>query len=221
MTNQSDYQTASSSSVSVQHWWDSAHRSNCTPDLQGYLTGSAGLEVWQRLLVEQFIRPATRVLNIGVGLGHCTKALAERGCLVSALDVSEVALQKVRSICQNCYAAKDIGTLPSNYFDIAISHLVTQHISNQSLVDQLREVLRSLTPDGIFAMQFADLYGKSRFDFPNESENSLKHGGVCRSLGFMEKLVFEAGGDITLAYRCGIFPQYGSSWYSIHISRRK
>lgn len=216
-----NFKSASAEDISVKQWWDSAHEENCSPDLQGYLTGSSGIEVWQRLDVDQRLKPGSRVLNIGVGLGNCTFALAHRGCEVHAVDISETALSKVKTICTSCYLADNLNELPSNYFSIAISHLVTQHISNQMLATQLREVIRALSADGIFAMQVADLFDKGRFDSPDESPKALKHGGVCRSLGFMEKMIYEAGGDITMAKRCGIFPQYGSGWYALHITPRR
>jgi len=73
------------------------------------------------------------VLNIGVGQGHCTRALAGRGCEVSALDISRHALDKVASVIRAGYLASALHELPESAFDLAISFLVTQHVDDAAL----------------------------------------------------------------------------------------
>jgi len=200
----------------VKNWWDNRHAVN--DELAGfYLTGSGGEDVWRTLEVRERIVPGADVLNIGVGKGFCTRDLAKAGCRVSALDISEHALGKVADVIQAGYLASGLDKLPREEFDTALSFLVAQHMNTPNLVRQIKAVLQSLKPEGIFALQFA-----CRLDpediWPDESDESCMKGGVCRTLSMLDEIVRRAGGSITLARRAGTFPQYGSGWYILHIA---
>ncbi len=204
---------------SVVGWWDRCHGPEAKEEEKWFLTGSQGEDVWNNLKITHRLTPGSTVLNIGVGLGYCTKKLAAQGCRVSALDISEYALKKVESVCEGCYTHEKLDTLPSSYFDTAISNLVAQHMNNEDLFVQLFHVLRSLKSGGIFAIQFA--YSLSRrFEISDESEVSQKGGGVCRSLGMIEQLIYRAGGDILLALNANVWPEAGSGWFVVHATKR-
>ncbi len=204
--------------ISVQDWWDTHHRGD-HPDHRFFLTGSSGSKLWARLSVDDHLVPGRVVLNIGVGLGRCTRELAKRGCVIHALDVSPVALDKVRKITERAWLASELDELPASTFDVAISNLVTQHISNADLEKQLLAVCRSLKPNGIFAMQFAyRLNGISDHEDPVTNQ-SIKCGAVCRSLSAMVRKVEASGGIVCFSRRIGVFPEFGSGWYVLHIVR--
>lgn len=204
--------------LSVEEFWENNHSGN----MKGYkfwLTGSAGPDVWNYLNILNMIQPGTCVLNIGVGLGLCTRELARQKCVVHALDISPMALDKVRKIVTGCWQPHTIQEIPASTIDLAISNLVTQHMLNSDLAEQISGVLRSMKPAGIFAMQFAcslDTSYSSPDVIPLEV---IKSGGVLRSLDFMTKIVQAAGGMVVWANRIGVFPQHGSGWYAIHIVR--
>src|SRR5258708_31880367 len=71
----SDLQTSEASDQNMAEWWEVAHREK----REFWLTGSRGPEVWDYLNITQRVQPDQVVLNIGVGLGYCTRALAEHG----------------------------------------------------------------------------------------------------------------------------------------------
>lgn len=202
----------------IQDWWDDCHTGR-HPESEFFLTGSGGPDVWASLEVAHLLEPGRWVLNIGVGQGHCTRALAARGCEVSALDISPHALDKVRPVIRAGYLATALSELPRNVFDLALSFLVAQHVSDADLSAQLVAVVNSLKVGGMFAMQFAyrPEPGEGPFD---DTLRNCQVGGVCRSLSHMDRMVFEAGGEIVWARRIGLFPQYGSGWYAIHVVRR-
>ena len=200
-------------SVTVKDWWEACHQEAD----QLWLTGSRGPEVWEYLGIEDRILPGAVVLNIGVGLGHCTRALAARGCLVQVLDIAETALERVKEVTTNGWLASDLGALPSESIDLAISNLVAQHVNNASLSAQIEAVLRSLKPDGVFAMQFAYAEEDSANDVEHRPAACAKGGGECRSLAGMTRLVNQAGGRVVWAKRIGYFPAFGSGWYGLHI----
>lgn len=200
--------------MSVKEWWN-----YCQDNNHWYLTGSKGPEVWERLNITDRIYPGQLVLNIGVGLGYCTHELVKRKCFVHALDISEVALDKVRNVVARAWLPNQLGELPAATFDLVISHLVTQHMNNGDLSDQLCAVIKSLKPDGIFAMQFTySLNGK--YDLFKPIVPNMKAGGVCRSLIKMNSLVENAHGKILWVDKIDFFPEWNAGWYGIHIVKQ-
>jgi 2-polyprenyl-3-methyl-5-hydroxy-6-metoxy-1,4-benzoquinol methylase len=190
----------------LNQWWNRAHET----DHAYWLTGSPGPEVWARLGVEELLVPGAQALNIGVGLGRCTRDLAERGCAVSVLDISPAAVERVSDVAAG-YLADNLSSLPSGRFDVALSHLVAQHMSDADLSDQIHHVLRSLKPGGIFAMQYANHKFGVADDQP-QSLDMLKGGSICRQEDQMAALVARAGGCVVRSYtkeahECGIIFQ--------------
>lgn len=207
----------SDSSVSVVNWWDHHHSGKGNYGL--WLTGSTGTDVWHSLKIDDYIYPQQTILNIGVGLGSCTRSLAEIGCVVHVLDISQGALEKVKSVVKACWLPETFCDVPENTFDLAISNLVSQHMRDDDLVCQIEGVISSLKPDGIFAMQFAFAWDSELNDLSNPEDTLVKGGGVCRTLGRMVQLVQSAGGTVVWAERIGMYPNYRSGWYALHIVR--
>lgn len=188
----------------IKAWWERQHRTN----RKNYLAGSSGPSVWEFLHIEDRIRKGTVALEIGVGLGLCTEATHQRGVLLSVLDISEVGLQRVGKWTEARYRLA--SRLPSDTFDLAFSHLVAQHMSDEDLVAQMRQVLRSLKQRGVFAMQFADSPRTS------QDMHTQETGGVCRSPEAMQKLVAKAGGQLTWLSQ-GKELAHDVKWYAAHI----
>ena len=202
----------------VIDWWNQAHSNH---DTKGFwLTGSEPKSVWSRLNIENLIKPGTIVLNIGIGKGICTRSLYEKGCITHVLDISEVALRNVAQYTARAWTPDQLQNLPVNYFDLAISHLVTQHMNNHDLELQLCSVINSLKPnDGIFAMQFAFCLDDEN-KLPDDSNSNCKSGGVCRGLKYMDEIIRKCGGIITWHKRVEEFSNYNSGWYAIHIHKQ-
>ena len=202
---------------SIEAFWNNCHLKLCN-NYQVWLTGSKGPEVWNILNIIDKIKPKINVLNIGVGLGYCTKELVRRKCNVHVLDISKHALDKVRDIAKT-YLPTELQDMPQNYFDLIISNLVAQHMSHNELSTHIKYLLKTMKPTGVFAMQFAF----STIPENNNIEPSLpdmKSGGVCRTLSFVSGIVEKGGGYILYTNRIGLFPEYQSGWYAIHIARR-
>ncbi|MFN8005743.1 MAG: tetratricopeptide repeat protein [Terriglobia bacterium] len=199
-------------STAIKSWWDHHHEA----DTVLWLTGSHGRQVWEPLKVLNRVRPGNLVLNIGVGLGYCTRDLVMQGAQVHVLDISEVALNRVRGIVKKCWLASQLNDLPAGTYDLAISHLVTQHMRNQDLTRQMMAVVQSLKENGVFAMQFAFPTNSPASDYRiDESEASIRGGLVFRPFLAMEKIVKAAGGKIVWAKKLGIYEPCG--WYGVHI----
>jgi cyclopropane fatty-acyl-phospholipid synthase-like methyltransferase len=196
-------------------FWNDAQRQNKRFEL----TGSELRAVELFLNLSSKLKPNNKVLNIGVGFGYCTRELVKRGLIVSALDISPLALSRVKDVIENRYTPKQLNQMPTNYFDVIISYLVTQHMTNQQLTIQLTECIRSLKTEGIFAIQFASSKSKNLTDDKSINTNLMKRGMVTRSFTFMNHLVNSCGGIITWHSFPVYFPRYHLSWYGIHIKK--
>ncbi|HME44419.1 MAG TPA: class I SAM-dependent methyltransferase [Syntrophorhabdales bacterium] len=210
----------------IEEWWNSCHSSktdHLSPvsklSCSYFVSDFGGPDLWNSLNIADRIYPNALVLEIGVGGGRDIRELHARGVKVHVLDITPAALDKVRAFTEGQWLEPQIELLPENRFDIAISHLVTQHISNEALSRQIKYVLRALKTNGVFAMQFADrIKGVDRTSY-EETLDAQKEGGVCRSLEMIDELVNTSGGKITWVSLPQDFPT-GARWYNIHIRNK-
>lgn len=198
----------------IRKWWDEHH----TNQNHLYVSDNYGNILWRSLMLGDEIKPS-KLLYIGVGAGVCVQKLHESGVTVSVVDISPVALERVHQFVDHAWLPTELMEMPCDYFDLAVSHLVTQHMSDYDLVYQIACVLQALKPDGVFAMQFAASTDSWYCIPPDSLWKFQMHGSVCRTLGAMDALVSEAKGRIVQAQETLHFPQYKSKWYSIHIKR--
>lgn len=197
----------------IKDFWEGKHSTNNLASLSGH----PGRTVLNGLYIQKDPPTGSEVLEIGVGLGYCTKDLVELGYRVSVVDISENALARVRDITQRQFLETQLQDLPDNTFDLAVSYCVVQHINNQSLTLQLRNVVRSLTPTGYYAMQYAIPYHNAPLV---ETEEALAGGSVVRTPDMLFDMVEAAGGEIIYHRIWGYFPQYKSGWAIAHIKRK-
>ncbi len=202
----------------MDKFWEEAHADN----KQYELTGASPKAILKFLNISEDILSNTRsCLVIGVGFGHETRYLAGLGINVSVLDISKNALQRVQDITLYQYLPNQLRLMHNNSFDLIISHLVTQHMSNKDLENQVRHCIRALKPEGIFAMQFAS---KRKDDVGGVIDikatlQKQKDGLVSRSLPYMEKITADSGGKLTWRSFPIYFPHLKHSWVGIHIKR--
>jgi hypothetical protein len=198
----------------IKDFWENCHELGSIR----YLTGSSGREIWQELKIEDKIIPRSNILNIGVGTGRCTVDLKNAGVNVSVLDISQAAVEKVSSICEQGYLS--ISALPGNYFDLAISHLVAQHMNDSDLIEQIRKVLLSLKDTGLFAIQIACPIN----NIPTLKDNielKMQEGSILRTSDEIVEIVKKANGRIIFMEPTREFPRYGSAWVTVRIVKEK
>lgn len=163
-------------------WWQDRHRDKSTK----YLSGSNLLQIHKYTDILSVVKSDSKVLNIGVGTGRCTRELTALGCNVYVVDVIKEAIEKVRDVIVVGWVG--YSGLPMRYFDTALCHLVVQHISDAKLLLLLLRVLGAIKSNGIFVLQFAECPQKE------QSVKAEHYGGVCRTLPEMKKLVTVCGG---------------------------
>ena len=126
-----------------------------------------------RVNYEQLVRPylpvllcgrppkSCRVVEIGCGVGRMTRCFAEEFQEVHAVDISAEMIRLGREQLgsfPNAFlhvgSGEDLRGLPDQYFDLAFSYLVFQHIPSRGLIENyIREAARVLRAGGAFLFQ--------------------------------------------------------------------
>lgn len=194
--------------ITKEHW-EHQHEHNVLQDLSGYQLPW----ITPYMHLEPYLVPGNTVLEIGVGTGVCTRELAAANMKVHCLDIAEKGLDKVRDVA-TCWLESQLEELPSAFFDLAISHLVTQHLNNRQLSRQLANVVRALKPTGVFAMQYAH-------PLPGQSEKTVLERpptwSATRTEATMTQLVLDSGGVIVYHAFVGDYPEYEIGWSVVHV----
>ncbi len=201
-------------SRAIKDWWEAQHRNKELLHLSGYRSR----QIWGGLQIKDKVKPNITVLNIGIGLGHDTRDLARHGRTVHVLDISSLAIDSVRQVVSKGWLASEIDQLPPSTYDLAISHLVAQHMTNDDLTNQMTQVIRGLKPEGIFAIQFAyALNGES----VGEDEVHLRGGAIVRTFDAFRVMMGTAKGIIIRSFIMGEYPKFNRGWYGVHIAKEK
>jgi len=208
------------STEEIQNYWNDVHRQKHV----GALSGCSYLDIINFLKLDKFLKKDNRVLEIGIGLGYVTEGLKENGMIISALDISQEALDRVKDLCENTYLTTDIDLLPSNYYNVIICHNVVQHIPTYILKPELEQIIRSLKSKGILALEFissnlSEDTGSDEFleNNPRFDENI---GCYCRSPKYLRDLINTYGGSCKLVYDYGKeINEDISGCYIFHVSK--
>lgn len=129
-------------------FWEAEHSGNT-----GWLTGTSFESLLQQFALALSDIQGKKVLEIGVGRGHCTESFKEFAGELYCCDISEGALDKVRSMAKEVYQTADIAQAPT--VDLAISHLVFVHCTDDEMLRIINGV--NLTDSGRFMFQCSGL----------------------------------------------------------------
>lgn len=102
-----------------------------------------------------------RLLEIGCGIGRMTRHLAPLFAQVHGVDVSGEMIRQARERLRDfsnvfLYETKglDFAVLPSDYFDLAFSVYVFQHVPSIEVIrSNIKDACRVLRPGGLFKFQ--------------------------------------------------------------------
>ncbi len=195
----------------LKDWWEENHK-----DRDSFLlSGTDGQRVWKSLRIDDFVVGSTKILNVGVGLGNCTREMSKRGVVPHVLDISKTALESVKDIVEKGWMPNELCSIPEKHFDLAISHLVAQHMCDADLIDQIKWILQGLKPDGFYAIQTAFPRKKS-YEFC-ENFAAQKWGAVMRSYEHTRDLIKKSGGQIAWIDIILDKTEFDGGWFGIHI----
>lgn len=132
-----------------KNFWEEKHQENDS----WWLTGTPFFSLlnFHNILIEDI--KDKKILEIGVGLGTCTKELSKFSKELYCCDISKEALDRVKDLSTDQFLTENLKTIPPT--DIAICHLVFQHCDDIEVERILNDV--KLSNDGIFSFQFAAL----------------------------------------------------------------
>ena len=187
----------------MKAFWDDRHDKEALDSICGFYENGKYFTTYDRtvefLKIKEYVKPGLCVLEVGVGLGVVAKAFHDMGLVVSGLDVSTVALSKVKKYCENIYTLDDLHEIPHNYFDIIICNRVIQHVPTDLMIKELQCCIASLRATGIFALQFV-----SKGKIPDVGVNaSIKQimGGICyRTPKYLKLIIESCGGNCELVF---------------------
>ena len=107
-------------------------------------------------LFKQYITPSSSVLDVGAGTGRLTVKLAELGCSVTAVDISQKMLDRISNNVDGKVTtiATNAENLPfeDNSFDVVTSLSFLLHFPNWEVF--LKEQARVCKPGGMLVFQF-------------------------------------------------------------------
>jgi len=193
----------------LSDWWEEQHKNN----VRLWLSGYSKEQVVDFLELEEHLKVTDDMLNVGVGTGLCTREFFLFGINIDVLDICDEAIRKVSDVITTGYLKAE--ELPTNVYDLVVSHLVAQHISDEELLLQIICFLRALKPNGIIAMQFVDCEGAPR-DYSVEAQ---RKGGVLRSKKEVENIISKTNGKILKWIGPKRFSHTPTIWYGVYIGK--
>jgi len=200
--------------------WRGYHEAEYLPGL----TGTSFKHMVQYYELEAILFKGMNVLEIGVGLGRCAQGFYEYGCNMFALDICEEAFHKIRNYIVASYLHKNVEKLPEGFVDLAVSHLVTQHMSESDILNQFPAVIRSLKSSGSFRVQFAgstiaeeNNIKETIVGMPADNKVSMLGGRMVRTSNYAVELVKKCGGKVIHTSSLRHFPKYKSYWYWLEV----
>lgn len=115
--------------------------------------------IFKHLSKKHFPSPTDKkVLDVGIGLGHCAVALRELGCLqISGVDMDDRAFPRLNDIgiqTAKCDISKEPIPYPDNAFDIIVAFHVLEHLSDPAHF--LAEIHRVLSNKGVLLLATPD-----------------------------------------------------------------
>jgi cyclopropane fatty-acyl-phospholipid synthase-like methyltransferase len=185
--------------LDIYNYWIQAH----VEQNKDALSGVPFNQVW-----EYFDLPITEgmdILDIGVGTGTFAKGAHAMGCRVCSLDICNLALSTVTDYIEEGYIHAEIDRLPQNKFDLAVSHLVTIHMTLEEIEKQFSKVIDSLKLNGLFYVQ---LSGAESKEYNNKQKILRQQCGKMRhNPDVIGKIIRSCGGCVDF-YKFKFYENY-------------
>jgi len=189
----------------LEEYWSTEHQ---TED-SDFVSNSPPTSVLSRHEIS--VTPGETVLDIGVGNGQMAHYLHNESCLVHSMDISPVALEKVKDVAKHCWLVTD--SLPKDTFDLAICHLVAQHVADVDLIPQLENIFQSLKSGKILSIQFAS---NPAVVNQNQTYELCRGGGVVRTVEESNGVIERAGGTVVREIHLPPFTETKTLWHVFH-----
>ena len=171
---------------SILSWWNTVH----SQSTKLFLTNHRLDQYIDYFDADAEFKKSKNVLEVGIGTGYATRAIAAAGKNVCCVDVSGVALSKVLDVAQ-VYEVTNMHMISANTIDVAFHVTVAQHVDDTMLKHHITHILRSLRDNGVCFMQFSECLELNQ----EKSElDAQKYGGWSRSVAEVTSMVTSLGG---------------------------
>ncbi|MFK4565478.1 class I SAM-dependent methyltransferase [Enterococcus sp. UD-01] len=146
----------------IKKYYDSAYKEK-KPSQHEWVSGTANPELVS-LVFNEKIPNSSKILEIGCGIGSESTFLAVRGMNVTAMDISESAIQTATKIA-DLYGVKvhwKVGNiltvdLLENHYDVITDQGCFHHLSNDEREIYVKQVNKALKPGGMLLIRgFSD-----------------------------------------------------------------
>lgn len=146
----------------IRKYYDSAYTDK-KPSQHEWVSGTANPEL-VNLVFDEVIPRSSKILEVGCGIGSESTFLAVRGMDVTAIDISESAIQTAKGIA-DLYGAKvnwKVGNiltdeLPASNYDVITDQGCFHHLSDDERNAYVKQITKSLKPGGMFILRgFSD-----------------------------------------------------------------
>jgi len=167
-------------------------------------------KAWVEARLERYLRPGAKVLEVGVGCGLFTQFLAEKGVVVTAVDINRAFLEGVRELPGVTTKYGDATTdLGLRDFDIGLSSEVIEHVPPARSQAMLNEFFRAIRPGGVLVLSTPQ-----RFSTLELTARLLRFPPI---LALARKIYGSADdlGHINLMTRAGLKKQIKSAGFEI------
>jgi SAM-dependent methyltransferase len=131
-----------------------------------------------------------KILEIGVGTGSMSAELPEYSSEIYCCDISQVALDNVKKYATQTFLTENLKNIPP--VDMAFSHLVFQHCTNEEILRIINEV--NLTENGVFSFEFISLVDSVIIDKVQNFIDNKTH--FFRSLQELTSLLEDSNKEI-------------------------
>jgi len=202
----------------ITEYWRHAHAANDVKRLSG--NGENTLDI---LMVRPVFETARTMLNIGVGLGTLEHFCAGEVKVIDSLDVAPEARYKVEAAARNFFL--EPGELPSSEYDLITECLVALHLTAEQMEEHIRNAVRALKPDGLYAFNAPDYicYDEATVRQQSHEEPTVAQMNsgysLCRSIPWYEMTARKSGALLALVAFSGIYRQYNAIHYVYHLRR--
>ncbi len=138
---------------------------------------------WRSILEWLDPKEGEKILDVASGLGQLSLKIAERGCNVYGIDMSETAINGARHLAEreNIAAEFEVADAqrlpyPSSYFDKVVCSSSLEHFSEDIVA--LKEVNRVLKPNGILVLT------TDSFLYLNDGEIGRRHREIAQVVNY-------------------------------------
>ncbi|MGH7495585.1 MAG: class I SAM-dependent methyltransferase [bacterium] len=119
----------------------------------------AGFSTTHVQLLNQ-IKPGSTVLELGSASGYMTKVLAEKSCIVDAIEVNPRDAEKAAQYCRHMLVGsleddKIFAQVPEGAYEVVLIADVLEHLRMPERV--LRQIRSKLAPDGVVRVSLPNI----------------------------------------------------------------